>query len=410
MSKIARVEIVQVDLAPKVVRSDAIQAFTKQETPIVRIWTDDGADGTGYSYTIGTGGSAVVALLRDNMAPWLLGRDPAMVEEIWKGLFFHTHANAVGATVSLALAAIDMALWDLRCKRAGAPLHVMAGGAQTRVPIYDTEGGWLNFTPQELVDHATAAREKGFRGVKVKVGRPHVAEDVARLAAVRRALGPEFELMVDANQCFTVSEAIRRARHYEEFDLAWFEEPLPAEDVGGHVRLSQSTSLPIAIGESLYHPAHFREYLRLNACSIVQVDVARIGGITPWLKTAHLAEAFNVIGLSALPDGNPCGPLRGHPQRCLGGIHTAARLDHAVEHQDCGRVRCALDESRNWHRVELGGNRTHADRECCCQILIAKFSWLQWAGRLPDMRSRCRRHDVFTDVNVLGPDAKPIRY
>jgi L-alanine-DL-glutamate epimerase-like enolase superfamily enzyme len=170
MSKIARVEIFQVDLAPKVVRSDAIQAFTKQETPIVRIWTDDGADGTGYSYTIGTGGSAVVALLRDCMAPWLLGRDPAMVEEIWKGLFFHTHANAVGATVSLALAAIDMALWDLRCKRAGAPLHVLAGGAQTRVAIYDTEGGWLNFTPQELVDHATAAREKGFRGVKVKVG------------------------------------------------------------------------------------------------------------------------------------------------------------------------------------------------------------------------------------------------
>ena len=110
MSKIARVEIFQVDLAPKVVRSDAIQAFTKQETPIVRIWTDDGADGTGYSYTIGTGGSAVVALLRDNMAPWLLGRDPAMVEEIWKGLFFHTHANAVGATVSLALAAVDLSL------------------------------------------------------------------------------------------------------------------------------------------------------------------------------------------------------------------------------------------------------------------------------------------------------------
>ena len=294
MPKISRVEVCQVDLAPKVVRSDAIQAFTKQETPIIRIWTDDGADGAGYSYTIGTGGSAVVALLRDYMGPWLLGRDPEMVEEIWKGLFFYTHANAVGATVSLALATIDTALWDLRCKRAGRPLHVLAGGAQKRVPIYDTEGGWLNFTPQELVDHAIDARERGFRGFKVKVGRPHGSEDVARLAAVRRELGPEFELMLDANQCFTVSEAIRRAKHFEEFDPAWFEEPLPAEDVGGHVRLSQSTSLPIAIGESLYHPAHFREYLRLDACSIVQVDVARIGGITPWLKTAHLAEAFNL--------------------------------------------------------------------------------------------------------------------
>lgn len=101
-------------------------------------------------------------------------------------------------------------------------------------------------------------------------------------------------IRADGGQCFTLSEAIRRARRYEEIDLAWFEEPLPAEDVGGHVRLSQSTSLPVAIGESLYHPAHFREYLRLGACSIVQVDVARIGGITPWLKTAHLAETFNI--------------------------------------------------------------------------------------------------------------------
>jgi len=294
MAKIARIEISQVDLAPKVVRSDAIQAFTKQETPIVRIWTDDGAEGAGYSYTIGTGGSAILALLRDHVAPWLLGRDPARVEEIWKGLFFHLHANAVGATVSLALAAADVALWDLRCRRAGLPLAIMAGGAQSRIPVYDTEGGWLNFTPEELVEHALAARAAGFRGFKVKVGRSHVTEDVARLAAVRRSLGAEFELMIDANQLFTLAEAIRRAARFVELDLAWFEEPLPAEDLGGHVRLSRATSLPIAIGESLYHPAHFREYLQRGACSIVQADVARIGGITPWLKTAHLAETFNV--------------------------------------------------------------------------------------------------------------------
>jgi L-alanine-DL-glutamate epimerase-like enolase superfamily enzyme len=294
MPKISRVEVFQVDLAPKVLRSDAIQAFSKQETPMVRIWTDDGADGTGYSYTIGTGGSAVVALLQDYMAPWLLGRDAAMVEEIWKGLFFYTHANSVGATASLALAAVDIALWDLRCKRAHAPLHQAAGGAQRRIPIYNTEGGWLNFSTHELVNNAVNAREAGFRGFKVKVGQPHVAEDVARLAAVRRELGPDFEIMIDANQCFTVSEAIRRAKAFEDFDLAWFEEPMPAEDIDGHVRLSQSTSLPIAIGESLYHPSHFREYLQRGGCSIVQVDVARVGGITPWLKTAHLAEAFNM--------------------------------------------------------------------------------------------------------------------
>jgi len=107
-------------------------------------------------------------------------------------------------------------------------------------------------------------------------------------------VGGEFEIMVDANQCFSVSEAIRRARAFEPFALAWLEEPLPAEDLAGHVELAAHTSIPIAIGESLYHPAHFREYLAGRGCSIVQVDCARIGGITPWLKVAHLAETFNV--------------------------------------------------------------------------------------------------------------------
>ena len=294
MALITHIDITQVDLAPKVRRSDAIQSFVTQETPLVRIRCDDGAEGVGYSYTIGTGGSSVMALLRDHLCPRLLGRDGAEVEAIWKDLFFHTHATAVGAITSLALAAIDTALWDLRCRRAGLPLHMMAGGAQRRVPVYTTEGGWLHLAPQALVEQTLAAKADGFRGAKIKVGRPHVSEDVARLAAVRDAVGDAFELMVDANQAFTVAEAIRRARRYTALDLAWFEEPLPAEDIDGHVRLSRSTTLPIAIGESLYHPSHFREYLQRGACSIVQADVARIGGITPWLKVAHLAETFNV--------------------------------------------------------------------------------------------------------------------
>jgi L-alanine-DL-glutamate epimerase-like enolase superfamily enzyme len=152
----------------------------------------------------------------------------------------------------------------------------------------------LHVEPQALVDDALAVRAQGFGGAKIKVGRPHVSEDIARLSAVREALGSGFEIMVDANQAFTVGEAIRRARLYEPLDLAWFEEPLPAEDLGGHIRLAASTSLPIAVGESIYHPSHFREYLQRDACSIVQADVARIGGITPWLKVAHLAETFNV--------------------------------------------------------------------------------------------------------------------
>ena len=144
MAKIERVEILMVDLTPKVKRTDAIQSFVSQETPIVRIFADDGAVGTGYTYTIGTGGHAIVEMLSRNLAPLLPGRDPDRIEEIWKALFFHTHATAVGAITSLALAAIDTALWDMRCRRSGKPLHVEAGGAQTSVPVYTTEGGWLH--------------------------------------------------------------------------------------------------------------------------------------------------------------------------------------------------------------------------------------------------------------------------
>jgi L-alanine-DL-glutamate epimerase-like enolase superfamily enzyme len=293
MNRIDQVEILMVDLQPKVRRTDAIQSFVSQETPIVRIRTTDGAVGTGYSYTIGTGGHAVVSLLERHLVPRLLGRDPAMIEQIWRDLLFATHATSIGAVTSLALAAIDTALWDLRCLVAGQPLHRMAGGAQSQVPLYTTEGGWLHIETPALVEDALRAKQAGFGGCKLKVGRrPH--EDVARLSAVREAVGPDFEIMVDANQAFAVDEAIRRARLYEPLDLAWFEEPLPADDLDGHVRLCAATTLPVAVGESIYGLGHFRDYLQKGACSVVQVDVARIGGITPWLKVAHMAEAFNL--------------------------------------------------------------------------------------------------------------------
>ncbi|HEY0912270.1 MAG TPA: mandelate racemase/muconate lactonizing enzyme family protein [Bradyrhizobium sp.] len=293
MAKIERVEILMVDLAAKVKRVDAIQSFVSQETPFMRITDSDGAVGTGYSYTIGTGGHSVIEMLARVFAPALIGRDAAMVEQIWRDLLFRTHATSVGAITSLALAAVDTALWDLRCRKAGLPLHVMAGGAQDRVRLYTTEGGWLHIDTPALVDDALKAKADGFGGSKVKIGRP-IHEDVARLAAVRRAVGDGFEIFTDANQAFAVDEAIRRARHYEAADIGWFEEPLTADDLNGHVRLSRSTSIPIAMGESLYSHLHFREYLQAGACSVVQVDVARIGGITPWLKVAHLAETFNM--------------------------------------------------------------------------------------------------------------------
>lgn len=291
---IESVRLRQVDLPPKVVRTDAIQSFVTQETLLLTLRCSDGIEATGYAYTIGTGGSSVIALLRDHLAPRLLGRDPLDVEAIWKDLFFHTHATAVGAITSLALACVDTALWDWRARSQDLPLWRLLGGAQPRVPVYTTEGGWLHLSASELVEQSLAAKEQGFKGAKVKVGRPHVSEDVERLAAVRDAVGPGFDLMTDANQGFTRPESVRRAGAFAGLDLAWLEEPLPAEDVAGHRMLRAQTAIPVAVGESMYHLAQFREYLEQGACSIVQPDVARVGGITPWVKVAHLAEGFGV--------------------------------------------------------------------------------------------------------------------
>lgn len=293
-TRIERVEILMVDLVPSTRRVDAIQSFVSQETPIVRIVDSDGAVGTGYCYTIGTGGHSVVELLRRTLAPALIGRDPERIEAIWRDLYFLTHATSVGAITSLALAAIDTALWDLRARRVGSPLHILAGGAQERVPLYTTEGGWLHLPIEAIVEDTLRAKEHGFAGAKIKIGRP-IAEDVARLETLRAAVGDTFEIFVDANQAFRLDDALRRSAAYAASGIGWIEEPLPADDMASHVRLSAQSHVPIAVGESLYSLRQFNAYCASGACSIVQVDVARVGGITPWLKVAHMAESFNLV-------------------------------------------------------------------------------------------------------------------
>ncbi|MEU2617958.1 mandelate racemase/muconate lactonizing enzyme family protein [Streptomyces sp. NPDC007157] len=283
------------DIAVETDRTDAVQSFVKQETVLVDLETADGLTGTGYTYTIGTGGSSVLALLRDHLLPALVGQDARNVEALWQRLFALTRATTTGAITSLALAAVDTALWDVRCKRAGEPLWRLAGGHRQEVPVYDTEGGWLHLSTEELVKSALRAQEAGWAGVKIKVGRPHPAEDAERLGAVREAVGPALHIMTDANQSQTASSVLRLAAALEPYAPYWLEEPLPADDISGHARLARATGTPVAVGESLYSPAQFRSYLEAGAASVVQVDAARIGGITPWLKVAHLAETHNVM-------------------------------------------------------------------------------------------------------------------
>jgi L-alanine-DL-glutamate epimerase-like enolase superfamily enzyme len=293
MPVITSADAMLVDVPVENVRTDAIQSFLKQETIVVDLTTDDGTPGRGYAYTIGTGGRAVLSMLRDHLLPTLIGLDVRRPEHIWRHAFSQTRATTIGAITSLALAAIDTAVWDARCRHAGESLWRMAGGARQEVSLYDTEGGWLHIDAETLVQNVLAARDGGWQGSKIKVGSANPRRDLERLLAVRDAVGAEYPLMVDANQALSLADARALARMLEPVGLSWLEEPLPAEDVTSHARLAESTGIPIAVGESLYSLGQFTEYLARGAATIVQPDVARVGGITPWLKVAHLAEAFN---------------------------------------------------------------------------------------------------------------------
>lgn len=269
-----RAEAFLCDLPAARPRSDAIQSFNNQETIYVEIETASGQVGLGYAYTIGTGGRAVLELLSHDVLPLLPGEDANRIEQIL------VEAVLVDACDERRRSYEPCA----RCRRHRARGHPLfgrglaalgsGGGSRDEVPVYDTEGGWLNLTIDELIAEAEATAAAGWSGFKMKVGKPHVSEDVERVAQVRSALGTSTEIMVDANQSLSWPEAMRLARLLEPLDVYWLEEPMPADDISGHVRLV--------------------EYLCAGAAGVVQVDAARIGGITPWLKTAHLAEAFNV--------------------------------------------------------------------------------------------------------------------
>lgn len=293
--KIVKAELYMVDLKPKVKRTDAIQSFESQETPILRLTTESGIVGEGYTYTIGTGGSSIVALLKDHLLPKLMGRDATMIEEIWHDLLMSTHATSVGAITSLSLAAIDTALWDIKCKMMNLPLYKVAGGAKSKLPLYTTEGGWLHLSVEDLVADSLRVQKLGFSGSKIKIGSKNPGDDVKRLTAVREAVGDDYVIMTDCNQAFTLADARIRTAMLEHLNLNWIEEPFLAHDVNSHEQLCELTSIPVAVGESMYSIQHFKEYMQNNAADIIQVDVARIGGITPWLKVAHMAECFNKI-------------------------------------------------------------------------------------------------------------------
>ncbi len=255
--------------------------------------TEEGHHGVGFSYAKRAGGPAQFAHARE-VAPDLLGEDPSDIGRLWTKLVWAGASVGRSGASTQALAAIDVALWDLKAKRAGLPLAKLLGAHRDSVRCYDTSGGFLHETIEQVKDNATRTLASGVGGVKIKVGQPDWRADLRRVAAVREHIGPDVPLMVDANQQWDRPTAMRVGKALEEFDLVWIEEPLDAYDAAGHADLARALTTAVATGEMLTSVAEHDELLRHRAVDILQPDAPRIGGITQFLKLATLAEHAGV--------------------------------------------------------------------------------------------------------------------
>ena len=249
----------------------------------------EGLTGHGYAYTIGRGGRAVKALIDHDIASILVGQDATEIQGIWDLMWQRLLYVGRGGLASFAIAAVDVALWDLYGVREVRPLYALFGAGACEIPAYGS-GVDLPKPLDELLAQTEGFLERGFPGVKVKIGRLDPREDEARIRAVRELVGDGVDLMVDANMAWTTDEALERGRRLEQYGLYWYEEPTIPEDVAGHARLEREMETPIAVGESLHSPHEYRRYVEEEALAVLQIDPITNGGITASLVALKMAD------------------------------------------------------------------------------------------------------------------------
>lgn len=288
--RIEHVEAASYRIPPVVPFEDATHVVTGLEYIVATVHTEDGSTGVGWSHTPGIGATAVEALINDYLANMLIGKNVQNIEGIWTFMHSQLHRCGTGGLNTFAIAAVDIALWDILGKHYDQPLYRLLGGAREEIPAY-ISGIDYGYSIEDLLDTVDSYIDAGYGAIKIKAGYDTIEENVERVRRVRERIGHR-DLYIDLNQKWTAAHAIQVCSTLEPYHLGWIEEPISRDDIEGNRKFRQTIKSPLASGEHLYTKYQFVDFLRADAMDIVQADVGRVGGITEWMKIAHLADAF----------------------------------------------------------------------------------------------------------------------